>query len=171
MKKIVLLFAGAIASFLLLSYIDEYENLIMPFFRAERPAQYVGGADEIKSTIDAFTDSLERAYLLSDPSPLRLAHIDERLYSSISQEIDYLKREGRVMVLDVKDTSIEKIEVVSRDVIRVTTREKVSVKYLNAVNKKEINYTDSVYIMSYTLAAAGGGLRIISYESVGAKPL
>lgn len=173
MNKIILLFAGAVASFLLFSYIDEYENLMLPFFKAEGPAIAVpsaGVSDEIKSTLDGFTDSLEKAYHSSDPTPLRLANIDAKLYSSISQEIDYLRREGRVMELDVKEVSIEKVEALSRDIVRVTTSERVGVRYLNTLDSKETLYPDAMYVMVYTIAVSGSGLKIVNYETVGAKP-
>lgn len=173
MKKIILLFAMAVASFLLFSYIDEYENLILPFIRGENPGiavQSRGASNEIKSTLDGFINNLEKAYLSSDPSPLRLIHIDDRLYSSISQEIDYLRREGRVMELDVKEVSIEKVEALSRDIVRVTTSERVGVRYLNTLDSKETLYPDAMYVMVYTIAVSGSGLKIVNYETVGAKP-
>ena len=63
-KKIILLFSGAIASFLLLSYIDEYENLVLPLLPATKVESPLAGKSEevlrsdLQRTIRAFNDIL-----------------------------------------------------------------------------------------------------------------
>ena len=107
MKKIILLFAGAAASFFLFAYIDEYENLILPLLpekKVDRPSVTVMEGDiksEIRETLGAFHKVLTNAYLDSDPSMLMRPPVDQRLIPTIAQEIDYLTREDKFMEMRV----------------------------------------------------------------------
>lgn len=169
MKKIILLFAGAIGSFLLLSYIDEYENLIAPFFAEERPdgRPPVKMDEDVKAAIRDFNDALTKAYLSADPSFLR-GLIDARLYSHIAEEIGYLAREGKIMELRVKEVKVKKTEALSPGLLRVNTDENVALRYISFSDKKEMTtYPDARHDMLYMIVMTDGRWQVVSYETRG----
>lgn len=175
MKKVILVFAGAAASFLLFAYIDEYENLILPLLpgsRAERP--FVGRSEEVnadlKRTIMAFNDTLSKAYLGSDPSLLADGPVDKELIAFIAQDIDYLTREGKVMSLDASEVTIVKVEALSPVAVRVKTKEIVGVSYFSYPGKeRKMEYPLVEYEMRYTLSGVGGNWNVLSFETINTK--
>lgn len=169
MKKIFFLFAGAIASFLILAHIDQYENLILPLI-AKPEGLFARSSDRVNNdvlkVIREFNAFLASAYLASDPSSLTLLPIDERLRSSIAEEINYLTREGKVMDLKIKDIEIEKIERLSPNLIRATTRETVGLRYLSLPKRnEEVAYQETQYNMAYTLVKTDKNWKITNYET------
>lgn len=178
MKKIFFLFVVAVASFLILAHIDQYENLILPLI-AKPEGLFARSSDRVNNDvlkeIREFNAFLASAYLASDPSSLTLLPIDERLRSSITEEINYLTREGKVMDLRVKDIEIEKIErlsPISPNLIRATTRETVRLRYLSLSKRnEEVAYQETRYNVVYTLMMAGSKWKITSYETRSVKEL
>lgn len=172
MKKIISLFAAAAASFLLFAYIDEYENLIKPLFNQVESEKSLTIYQEqigenVNRTIMDFSSSLSKAYLAGDPSLLAAGLIDDKLRTVIAEEITYLKREGRVMELSVKDLKIEEIRFISSRLIRVSTTETVGLRYLNIDDKKEIiTYPDARQDMVYTVEYIMGKQKILSFEVI-----
>jgi len=173
MKRIFFLFAVAVASFLLLAHIDEYENLILPLIaKTENPFAKPSGSinNDVLKIIREFNTFLANAYLASDPSLLAPGPIDERLRLSIADEINYLTREGKVMDLKIKDIEIEKVEFISSNLIRATTREMVALRYLStSKGNEEIAYLETPYRMAYTLMMAGNKWKITNYETRSVK--
>lgn len=173
MKKITIMFLGALLLFMILAHIDQYENLILPLI-AKPEGLFAKPSDrasnEVLKIIHDFNTSLAAAYLKSDPSLLPSAGIDERLRSSITEEINYLIREGKVMDLRVKDIEIEKIERLSPNLIRATTRETVELRYLSLSKRdEEVAYQETQYNMAYTLMMAGSKWKITNYETRSVK--
>lgn len=173
MKKVFFLFAGAVASFLILAHIDEYENLILPFI-AKPEGPFAKSSNRMNSDvlkiIREFNAFLASAYLASDPSLLATVPIDERLRSSIGDEINYLTREGKVMELKIKDIEIEKVEFISSNLIRAITRETVGLRYLGVFKGNEdVAYPETQYNVVYTLMMAGNKWKITSYETKSIK--
>lgn len=170
MKRAIMLFGAAALSFLLLAYIDEYENVILPLLgRSKTEVLSVaprGDADSIKRIISDFTDTLSRAYLLSDPSLLMSIPMDDRLRLSISEEINYLTKEKKVMGLDVKDIEIEKINPLSPGVIEVQTKEMVYLRYLSLPGMKEEHFYPPRQQRIRYMIQATGGLKVLSFEAV-----
>jgi len=172
MKKIVFLFAGAAALFLLLSFIDEYENLILPLLsttKVERPSSAVdsGQADDVARAIRNFNDLLAEAYLTSDSSTLLEHPIDRKLITSLTEEISYMKREGKIMDLHVEKINIDSIRPVSPVLLHVKTRETVRLRYLIRSDlKHEGSYNTAIYYMKYTLEGVEKGWKILSVETV-----
>lgn len=168
MKKIILLFIGAIASFLVLAYIDQYENLVQPLFSPRRePAPLSGSEATVKKIISDFNNALTKAYLYSDSSLLASSPVNDSLRSSLTEEIDYLRREGRVMDLRIKDSEIKKVEFLSPQVMRVSAREMLELRYRNIDSGEETAYPDTQYDMAYTLSWTNGAWKIVSYEAKG----
>ena len=176
MKKIILLFAGAVASFFLFSYIDEYENLILPLLsekKADRPSFSVRAADietDFEKTIGAFHEVLAEAYISSNPSVLMRSPVDEGLIPSIAQEIDYLAREGRVMDMKVRDISINKIVPLSSFSVRVNTREVVEISYYSDIDReKVVSFPLAEYDMRYSLGWRNNRWYVLSFETIGVR--
>lgn len=176
MKKIVLMFSGAVLSFLLLSYIDEYENLILPFISPPTPNSYIAVSpdsmnEDIRDMVIAFNRGLARAHLKSDPSLLnQLSIIDESLRPSLAGEIAYLAREGKIMDINVKAMDVEKVQAVSPQTIQAYTKETVGLRYLNSATGSETAiYPDAQYRMRYTIRATGGELKVVAFETISIK--
>lgn len=168
MRKIALLFVGAAASFMLLSYVDEYENLLLPFFSAERRTANIS-TDEIKEdlliTINDFNKMLYSAYFLSDISVLSSEQIGDGVRSAIAEDISYLTKEGKVMDLKIKSIEIKRVTALSARHIQVTTRGKAELRYLDRSGKEEGMYQETEYPMAYTLEQVKGGWKVISFET------
>lgn len=170
MKKIILLFAGAVGIFILLSFMDEYENVILPFFAGKNSDNiYLVKEDEgVKVALRDFNNTLTKAYLSADPSLLKSATIDMGLYSGIADEISYLAREGKIMDMKISDIAVKKIETLSPGFLRVNTGEKVGLRYLSLADKKElVVYADAWHDMVYMIAMKDGKWRVVSYETRG----
>ena len=74
------------------------------------------------------------------------------------------------MDLKIKDIEIEKIERLSPNLIRATTRETVGLRYLSLSKKnEEVVYQETQYNMAYTLMMAGNKWKIASYETGSVK--
>lgn len=168
MKKAMLLLIGAMASFLVLAYIDEYENLVLPFLSREKGPSVLAETEKtVEKVIRDFNDLLEKAYLASDPSLLNSNLLDSRLRASIEEDIDYLKKEGKVMELRVKDLEVSKVEMISPQFIRVNAKETLGVRYLSSYKGKEIVLPDGQYEVVYILSWINGTWNLISYETKG----
>lgn len=169
MQKIVLLFVAAAASFMFFSYIDEYENLILPLFSTQKRPSAVNLPESINEDflkiIREFNDNLSRAYLFSEPSLLSSGSIDDGLISFLSAEINYLTKEGKVMDLRVRDIRIEKINYISIRRMRVNTSESLRLRYLTLTDRKEsTTFPDAQQKMTYTLERFDGVWKVVSYE-------
>lgn len=174
MKRIILLFVGAAASFLLFSYMDEYENLVMPFFVKARRVMPSGAPKEAtesaRRAIIAFNNSLSKAYLSSDPSLLMEARMDERLRSSVAEEIHYLAREGKIMSIRVEEIEVYMIKPVSPSVMQVETRETVYLRYLAISDRREeATFAPAMHRMRYMLQTVDGGWKVLSFEAITAE--
>lgn len=176
MKKIILLFVGAAASFLVFSYIDEYESLIRPLLsekKNDRPFVTVREGDiksEIKETLVAFHKVLANAYLASDPSMLMRPPVDQRLIPTIAQEIDYLTREGKFMDMRVSDISIHKIVSLAPTSVMAETEETVEISYYaNSSRQKIISYPPVYYDIRYSFNWRNNRWYVISFETIGIR--
>ena len=172
MRKIGLLFLGAIFSFFALSYIDEYENLILPFFTESTtnlptPKDFENQlSSELKNTIVNFNASLSKAYLEMDPSLLS-SNVDKGLMKSIAGDIRYLAREGKIMDIKVVSLKIEKIEPLSASILSLETTETVKLRYLALPDRHESAvYPPAIFNMRYSLARSDGEWQILSFETV-----
>ena len=172
MRKIVLLFLGALFSFFAFSYIDEYENLIAPFF-TESTTNPTPSKDfenrhssELENTIVNFNASLSKAYLEMDPSLLS-SNVDKGLMKSIAGDIRYLAREGKIMDIKVVSLKIEKIESLSASMLSLETKETVKLRYLDLPDRHEsAAHPPAIFRMKYSLAWSGGEWQILSFETV-----
>lgn len=175
MKRIILLFVGAIVSFLALSYIDEYENLVLPFLiksEESAPVRLPERANkEIEDVIRKFNDTLTRAYFTSEPSLLNSGLIDENLRSTIAEDIRYLANEGRIMEMKTTNLVVENVEGVSPGVIEVKTKESMVIRYLDINDRRElISLPQKEYEINYTLRIKDG-FKVTSFETVAVRDL
>ena len=176
MKKIILLFSGAIASFFFLSYVDEYEALILPFFvekKNERPPVDVSNSglekDLLKALV-AFHQITYDAYMSADPSFLMRGQVDTLLSQKIAQEIKYLIKEGRIMDMRVSDIVIKKISPSSLGAILVDTSEIVEIDYYsNITGAKLRSYPPAKYDIRYSLNWRNNRWHVFSFETVGIR--
>lgn len=173
MKKIALMFLGAVFSFLLLANIDEYENLILPLFAPTNSGETFNFAgqnnstQEIRDTVVGFNDSLSKAYLRSDPSLLLYGPASSRLVPIIAQEIEYLSREGKIMEMKVSDVNIVKVNAISPSTYQVNTKELVKINYLNKGDQsKVVTYPTTEYEMKYIVGRKGSILNVLSFETM-----
>lgn len=172
MKKTFFLFLGAILSFLMLSMIDE-SDVFLPavtsLFKKSEPTKFysVGDDRDFKKTIFAFNDALAKSYLTLDPQHLVSAPIDDNLRSTILEEVNYLKREGRIMDFAVKSISIEGKRILSPMAVQISTRETIEVRYLDAYDKREIiAYSPAEYKMRYDLNGFGSVWKVSSFQVI-----
>ena len=75
MKKVAILFFGAVLLFMILAHLDQYENLIVPLIAKPenplaKPSDRVN--NDVLRAIRDFNAFLANAYLASDPSSLAL---------------------------------------------------------------------------------------------------
>lgn len=74
------------------------------------------------------------------------------------------------MDLKIKDIEIEKVERLSPNLIRATTRETVGLRYLSlSKGDEEVAYSETRYNMAYTLMMAGSKWKITNYETRSVK--
>lgn len=175
MKKILLLFLSAIASFLMFSYIDEYENLIAPLFSKDK-----GGYAELLQPVEDegrtgeflvnFNNMLSAAYLSSDPAKVSELPLSDELKREIMEEIDFLKRKDMTMDMILKELTISKIDRLSPVAMQVRTREKVGIRYLTGYDgASSVPYSESEHGATYLLTVGSNGLMVSSFEIISVK--
>ncbi len=172
MKKTVLLFSGALLSFLVLAFLDEHENLARPLLDrwSGKEVQLPSPADvesRITRTIERFNETLSRAYLSSNPALLGEEPMDGRVRADTAADIGYLYGKGKVMDVRVKDTEIRNIEGASPFFMRVETEETVTVRYLDDTKGNTVRpYPPVRFMMRYSLKKVDGEWIVTSFETV-----
>ncbi len=169
LKNFILMFIASLATFMLLSYVDEYENLVAPFFRKNtrtKKAQSIN--QDFMSLIKAFNISLSQVYQSSDPSKVNMLPASDAVKRVIAEEIGFLMKSGKVMELNAEPLRIEKVDKVSPEITRVRTAELVSVRYLNYSDRSVITPEKvAEYHMVYTFEDKNGKLTLTGYETRG----
>ena len=171
MKRVMLLFLGAIFSFMLLSYIDEYESLIVPYL-----GEADGYSDLVESEINekgielflrSFNEALTELYLTSDPSSISGLSASKEIKKAIYDEILFLRNRDRVMDLRLLDLSILRVDKLSPFALRVRVRESSQVRYGSGGNiPTSATYTEEEYEIIYTLSVIAEGFEVAGLEIV-----
>lgn len=162
------MFIASLATFMLLSYVDEYENLIAPFFRKTETKKVQSTNQDFMSLIKAFNSSLSQVYQSSDPSKVNILPANDAVQRVIAEEIGFLMKSGKVMELNAEPLRIERVDKVSPEITRVRTTELVSVRYLNYADRSVI-VPEKVaeYHMVYTFENKNGKWTLTGYETRG----
>ena len=171
--KIILMVAGSLALGLVLAFADPDNTRLMPSF-SEHFQQVTGEVSEkrldeqeISRVIAAFNRDLARAYLELDATALASVPLDERLRKDYVEEVAFLKKDGRVLELTVRDIRVSGMAGLSNDMLSVTTVESVRVRYLNAKDKTEIvSYPEARSAMNYTLDKVASGWKIVQVATL-----
>lgn len=171
MKRIFLLFSLAVILFLVFSYIDEYENLVAPYFR-KGMGNYAdlfkeeGVKGRIKDFLLSFNSKLSEAYLSSDPVKVSELPLSEDLKKSISEEIVFLRNRGLILDVAIKDLDILEIKKLSSVATIANAMEKTVVRYLNYNREHIFSEVEIENKVNYTLIAGPDGLVVAAFEVV-----
>lgn len=176
LKRFLQMFFASFALFLLLSSLDEYEVLVAPFIKKTVVQNNIlvtpGMNKAVEGLILGFNTTLSQIYISSDPSGVRALPTSEQVKKAIAEDIEFLIRSGKIMDMKVKDIHVEKVERVSPLVVKVWTREVVSLSYLNIIDKATIMPKRiAEYGVVYNLELMSGGLTIVGFEVTGVKEL
>lgn len=172
LRTFIKMFLASVILFMFLAYIDEYENLLLPFFQKTEKVgsgKTPGGDDaEIKLFIQNFNSLLSQAYHSADPSRADILPADDSVKKGVADEIRFLIKNNKVMNVTVDDIKVDSIEMISPVAVRVGTRELVSLSYANLSEKKADTPTRvSEYRMLYTLIMSKGGWSVAGFEMMG----
>lgn len=176
MKKILLLFLSALLSFVLLSSIDEYENVVAPYFRGgdrgyEDLLQEVNMRESIEDFITNFNTLLSDIHLSGDPSKVSELPASSEVKKEFGDEIFFFEKRGQVMDLLVDEVDFSEIKVLSPTSTRLEVREKVRVRYIGKGRETKIPYIKKKLSVIYTLSAGPEGLIVNSIEVVPVEEL
>ena len=169
MKRILSLFLVSILSFFIFSYIDEYENLIVPLLKSNANS----GDSFLKEGIDKeklrkflmeFNLSLSEVYISPDRSKISGLPVSSRIKKELADEISYLKRIDRNMETFIKDLEIMKVERLSSLSLLVKVKENSRVRYRSIINDNLSSFSDKEYGVNYLLESGKGGYIISSFE-------
>lgn len=168
-KKTSLMFGGSVLLFFILAFVDEYENL---FATNKDKELVVADPYEIESTLKGYVADLSRIYL--DPLPELIAELplSDELRKELSGEIEFLKNDGRVQKLDIRNIWMQDVNQVGPDKVRVTTREIMGLSYLNRTDGTKIrSFPPAAFDMSYVMEHREGRWIIIRYDEMGIEEL
>lgn len=167
LKNFILMVLASLAIFMLLSYIDEYENLVAPLFR-KRVETKKAKVPDFMSFIKNFNVFLAEVYQAADPSRVNILPASDSIKRVIAEEVGFLLKSGKVMELNAEPLRIERVEKVSPDTMRVRTMEVVSVRYLSA-SDRSVAVPEKVaeYHMVYTIENKNGRWILVGYETIG----
>jgi hypothetical protein len=158
---------------MLLASVDEYRAVVLPYFTKEEKKMVVAEPmlnEGIKGFIMDFNAALTQAYLSSDAQSVVNIPGDERLKKSIADEIKFLVKNKKVMEFYVEDIELEKVEMVRPAIVRVRTRETVSIIYLNLSDGTvAVPRHVAEHSVLYNLGMKNGGWVVVSLETIGVK--
>ena len=135
LRKTLFMVAGSLLLFFLFSYIDEYENLL-----GKKKAEEIYSADpyEIEETLNRFVKKLSEAYLAYSPDLIKEIPLADDLREELVEEIRFLETDGRIQEFQVKNLWLQNVSQVAPDKVRATTRESISIRYLDVSDGSEI---------------------------------
>lgn len=177
MKKIFLLFFSAALSFLIFSYIDEYENIIAPLFKSNNNDYAVLFTPEedkvrMRAFLTDFNNMLFEAYRMSDPSKISGLPLSNELKEEIAGEINFLKKDRRAVDMVIRDLTVIKINRPSQSALEVHAREKVGIRYLSGDGPQASgSYMEREQAVTYRLTIGTNGVELSSYEITSVKDL
>lgn len=157
-------------SFLAFSYVDEYENLIAPFFSKDKGG-YAGllkpaeDEERIGEFLVNFNNMLSAVYLSSDPAKVSELPVSDELKREIMGEIGFLRNNNKTMDMVLKELTISKIDRLSPVAMQIKAREKVGIRYLTGYDgASSVPYSESEHGATYLLTVGQSGLMISSYD-------
>lgn len=159
-------------SFILLSFLDQYETLVAPLFKKDRSgyADLLGDKDDkrrIRDFLTGFNHAMSEAYRSSDPAKVTELPLSDELKGPIQEEISFLRGRGRTMEMTLNDFDILKVDRLSAMSFKVKVRENVSIRYLSYPGTQVISSTpDTAYGVIYMLDSGPRGLNVTSFEQV-----
>lgn len=162
LKKTLALFAGSLVLFFLFSFIDEWENLLP---QKEDNGLVAIDPYEIESVLKKYIQYLSLSHL--DPSPRNLNELPlvDDLRKELEEEIEFLKKDGRIVSYQFDGQVIQKFNRVSADKVRVSAKEVLRVSYLNTVDRSLIrSLPPGLFSMSYVLNHDVDGWKISRYD-------
>lgn len=167
------MFLASIVVFLLLSSLDEFRDVIAPFFmKGEERIKALPTSDyeDARSFIKNFNDLLADVYFSSDPSKVNILPADESVKKDIINDMEFLLRSGKIMDVTVDDIVIERVDWFPPITVRVKTREIVTLSYLNLIDKAIIMPEKAAeYQQVYTLEMREGKWIVMRYEIAGVE--
>lgn len=169
MKRIGSLFLLAVLSFFVFSYIDEYENLIAPFFSGDKggaasPFQDVDDRGKIRDFLLGFNERLSAVYLSPDRPEISRLPASEEVKNDLYEEIGFLKGKKLTMGYRLDALDILEIKRLSAVATQVKTKEKVRIGYRTDNSEQPSSYSDAENEVTYTLIAGPEGLMVAAFE-------
>lgn len=172
--KSFLMIISSVLIFVLLASMDEYESVIAPLLTREskelkKPMITIPEMDkEIVTFLESFHSMLSQAYLSADSARAEDLPADKKIIKELAEEINFLVNNGKVMDISVGNIRVEKMERLSSFIVRVKTKETVSLSYLNITDRTEIVPMQvAEHEMSYLLGGGSGGWMLISLDTLG----
>lgn len=166
---------ASIAIFLLLASMDEYESVVAPFFKGksvESEVISIPSNDDINAFIQNFNVLLSQVYLSSNPVRVDILPAHESVKRDIADEIDFLVRNSKIMLITVDDIKVEGVEKFPPITFRVKTSELVSISYLNLADRTvDIQKQVAKHQMIYTIEIREGEWEMVRFETVGVEGL
>lgn len=170
MKRTGALFFLAVISFFVFSYIDEYENLILPLIGTEKDSYASLFREEkreetVKAFLTGYNRALSEAYLSPDTSRISQLPASEEVKRALHEEIAFLKGKGLTMEYSVDSMDVIEIKRLSVVATQVKAKEKVSIGY-RSNNAPLSPYSVMENEVTYTLIAGPEGLMVAGVEVV-----
>lgn len=169
MKRIISLFLLAIISFLLFSYITEYENLILPFLRRGK-SDYSGifkeGKNEevFRGFLAEFNRGLSEVYLSSDVARVSQLPLSDEMKNGFHEEMIFLRNKNWVMDYKVTEFNILEIERLSPVATHVKVRERTEIGYLDGSGNRLYPPVAVEYDVTYVISAGPEGFIVTGIE-------
>lgn len=172
--RFFLMVLSSVAIFVLFASLDEYKNVIAPFFKTKKAGIEFLGAPDMKANFKAvlrdFNGKLSQVYISANPAESTNLPADDNIKRSIYEEIEFLVKNNKVMKFSVAELEVEDVERRSNFSARVKTREIVSVSYLNLSDKEQIVAKQVAdHHMIYTLSLNMGRWIVVGMDTVGVE--
>jgi len=169
-KKTFIIFISSVVSFFLLASITEYKDakqsitLLLKSFNTEETNEPIE-EEKIIQILNLFNKHLAGAYLKQDGALLNSLPIERSLKQRFLNEIEFLKKSGKIMKIQNKEIKITKLARLSNILIGIKTLEKKGIEYLNSKNNTVVTpYEEKNYNMVYTIEFTSKKWKIMSME-------
>lgn len=165
LKRSILVILSGLVTFLLLSYIGEYEVFIAPLLADKSvPSPTKSGEQKaLEEVLDAYGKGIATAYEAKDPNKLDGLPIEEPYRSEIVTDILFQAMKKRVMTLNLKKMDIRRVDFMGPAAASVTVHEEWDYRYRYdtevAGPAGGVSSIDGVYTLQKTVK----GWRITSF--------
>ena len=172
LKKIILMFAGAVFSFFIFAYIDEYDTLIAPFLQTAGPPEGVAissplNEEEVRAFLLDFNKTLTEIYRDADFSKVAQLPATEPYKQSIYEELGFNAQSQRTVEMELLELVILRIDRLEPPELKVRAREKVRLKKTdNSTDLPGIVSEELINEVTYSLVESERGFMVSETEVI-----